>query len=241
MTEKRPLDYSIIKKLTSELGITENTLRYNLSMLKRKYPDSNLNSLAQFYAESNGITVRKFLNIDEKKSIPRVNESVKIVKNLKKPVSINIKVKPKVLIKYETDDKFLKEHIAEANKAFNAHCYTCLFILSRKIIENIIIHILEEKFKSNKSEKKHLWYNKELRRYQDFKYLISNLKSIKDEFEEKNKAIESLVKLCDKLRELTNNAAHSLYFLKRKSDIEELKLSEIFELLNQITKFIKEK
>src|SRR3989344_6112020 len=58
----------------------------------------------------------------------------------------NKKLTIREVFDYSTTDHFKKGHVEELNKAYTFTCNTAVFILARKIVENLIIDILKAKY-----------------------------------------------------------------------------------------------
>ena len=141
---RNKLNPKILDHLANKSGLSQNTIRKNISLLKRNYPSCTLNAVAQIYASSLGYSVMQKLQDEDKASLPHnevINPKIKIEKK-----KISKKEKIIEIIHYETDDYFIKGHINEINRAYSKGCYTSTHILARKIIENLILDILVKKY-----------------------------------------------------------------------------------------------
>ena len=146
------------------------------------------------------------------------------------------------VIDYDSDDYFINGHITELNKAYNSGCYTCVNILIRKIIENLIIDILRKKFPPTTQENTELYYNTSKRQYKDFSVILDNLYTKRTDFPlDCKKIIERLVSLTKKLKDDANDKTHSWFYLvTTKKEINELELQTIIELIKKIEGYLKE-
>lgn len=139
------------------------------------------------------------------------------------------------IIDYDSDNHFIKGHVAEINRAYNARCYTSVFILSRKVIENLIIDILKKKFPEKTLANKELYFDTGQRRYRDFDVILKNFNSKRDSFGTDNKAVSRLCSLAGAFKNDANDKTHSWYHLvENKSEIEKLSLEAIFELIKSL-------
>ncbi len=168
------LNPKIIKFLMDELGITKNSVSQYISAKRLKYKGTTLNAAAQLFAIERGLSVRQKLDKEDKESLP----DMEIERPVKKIVEGKRKKKKETIINYETGDYFLKGHIDEINEAYTHCCYTSVFILCRKVIENLIIGILEKKFTENRD----LYWNSNLSRYLDFSVVLDNIYTKRAEF-----------------------------------------------------------
>jgi hypothetical protein len=121
----------------------------------------------------------------------------------KKPVINYVSTNP-------SNSYFVNEHIRELTDAYYAGCYTAVFILFRKIVENLIIDILKAKFPSNRD----LVFSTVQRRYHDFSVVIQNLYDEKNAFShDGQKAIGRLRGLLESFRKEANDKTHSWFYI----------------------------
>ena len=140
-------------------------------------------------------------------------------------------------IDYETTDFFRKGHIEEINRAYSAGCYTSVFILCRKIIENMIIDILRKKFPPDTEDNTELYYDFKRKRFKDFKIILDNFYSKRDEFGIDRKIVERTVSYAHPLRKEANDKAHSWYHLvRKKEEIEKIDIQGIIDLIIKLEK-----
>lgn len=143
------------------------------------------------------------------------------------------------LVKYDTADHFIKGHIDEMNRAYTFKCYTSVFILARKIVENLIIDILKKKFPEKGRANKELYFDTNQKRLKDFEDILKNLRGKKNDFGSENKAVERLCDLAGKLKENANNKTHSWYHLvEKKKEVDDLNLNTIFELIKKLEQVV---
>ena len=157
--------------------------------------------------------------------------------NGKKTASAVVKIIE--IVKYDATDHFIKGHIDELNRAYTFKCYTSVFILARKIVENLIINILKKKFPEKAKANKELYFDISRSRLKDFEDILKSLRSKKNGFGSENKAVERLCDLAAKLKENANNKTHSLYHLvEKKKEIDDLNLNAIFELIKKLEQVV---
>ena len=199
-------------------------------MLARKYPQATSNARAQILAQKYGASVLQKLDKEDKSTLPsgdvRVFQPITEAAKIKRVASK--KIKP--YFHYSTNDFFVKGHINELNRAFASRCYTCVFILARKIIENLIAAILKKKFPRQQS----LYWNQTEGHFYDFSILLDNLFKKRTLFGTEKQLVEKLFQLAKRFRKDGNNKAHSLYHLVKNP--KEVKDAEIQYILNLIVK-----
>jgi len=230
MTSKPKLNPKILDFLHQRLNKPISTIRSEISVLKRNYPTATSNAVAQVYADQHGESVRRLIGKKDKLTIPSVViEKPTILKSKEKG---GLKEKNKVIIQFETTDIFLKKHIDEINKAYTKGCYTCVFVLVRKVFENLIIKILKTKYPTNRE----LYFNTRKNRNLDFSVVLENLYEKRNEFDSDRK--EPIERLNQKLKFFKNDAndkVHSLYHIVENSrEVEDWNLDTIIALIKTI-------
>ncbi|MCZ6594510.1 MAG: hypothetical protein O6943_06285 [Bacteroidetes bacterium] len=231
------LNKKILQILEDKTDKSTSTLRKDLSLLRRNFPNATLNACAQVFAQKNGFSVLQKLDEEDKKSMPNVEyeSPIKITKNQK-----SAKKRMEVIFNYTSDNYFINKHVEELNKTYTYHCFTSTYVLIRKVIENLIIDILRAKYPPNSQENKQLYYDIPKRRYKDFSVLLKNLYDKRNDFElDDKKVIERLFNLIKNLKDDANDKAHSLYHIvKNKSEITSLDLPTIIELIKILEKSV---
>lgn len=233
----KKLDPKIVDYLADKLEINPKTVKKNIYLLVKHNSKLTKNAVAQIYALQHNLTVFRKLDKEDKASLPStevVPEKIKVKqKNRKTEKRI------KILIDYDTTDYFKKGHIDELNKAYTHGCYTAVFILTRKIVENLIIDILRAKFPEDKKENKELYFDIHQKRFKDFGIILDNLKSKKDAFGSDNKAVERLCNLARELKKDANDKTHSWFHLvKNKLEVENLNIKDIVEIIKMLEKSV---
>jgi hypothetical protein len=134
--------------------------------------------------------------------------------------------------------RFYEPLITEINKSYTEDLCDSTLILTRKLLENLLIDILRSKFgPQNHLE---LYYNKDKRQFQSFSTLIENFENKSDQLEHYYSSETS--DLIDKIGEFKANgdaSAHSIETDLDKDDLEELS-SEI-DFLSRLLFDIREK
>ena len=231
------LNPKILEKLSKKLGLEKSTIRQQISRLKQRHARCTLNAVAQIYALKHGETVMQQLKQEDKETLPHIEqtkENIKVAIKPKKPIE-----KVKSLISYECTNYFIKGHIDEFNRAYNYKCYTGAYILSRKIIENLIIDILQKNYPPDASVlNKELYWDIKLKRFKDFSVILKNLYDKRQDFQpNKSKAIERLYQKAKEFKGLANDKTHSWFHLVQNAkEVEDLELQSMIELIKQIEK-----
>ena len=227
----------ILTCLSKKLGLSKNSVRQYISRERTNHPKATLNAAAQLFALSNKTTVLRMLDKEDRATLPSNIEMAKekvILKNKKRGTK---EKKMQTLIAYETTEHFKKGHIEELNKAYTFGCNTSVFILARKIVENLIIDILKKKYPEKVKINKELYFDTAQGRLKDFEVILKNFKGKKDDFGSENKAVERLCDLAKALKNDANNKTHSWYHLvENKKEIENLNLKAIIEIIKKLEK-----
>ncbi|KKR53890.1 MAG: hypothetical protein UT90_C0004G0075 [Parcubacteria group bacterium GW2011_GWA1_40_21] len=227
----------ILTNLSKKLELSKNSVRQYISRERTKHPKATLNAAAQLFALSNKTTVLRMLDKEDRATLPSNIEMAKekvIIENKKRGKK---EKKMQILVDYETTEHFKKGHIHELNKTYTSGCNTAVFILGRKIVENLIIDILKKKYPEKIKANKELYFDTAQGRLKDFEVILKNLKSKKSDFGSENKAVERLCDLAKVLKDDANNKTHSWYHLvENKKEVENLNLKAIIEIIKKLEK-----
>ncbi len=228
------LNPEIIEKIRKKTGLAIPTIRKNLSFLRSDHPSCTLNAVAQLYAKQNGFSVMQKLSPEDKATLPH-NELVQSKIRLEKKVRKKKEV-IRSIIAYETDDYFKKGHIKEVNRAYTKGCYTSVYALARKIIENLIREIITNKFPPTSKANRELYYDIAKNRVHDFSVLLKNLYDERQSFGiDKAKIIERLYQKAKNFKDDSNDKVHSWYHLvENEKEISELNLQTMIELIKKL-------
>ena len=224
----------ILKLLEKKTGCSIPGIRVRLSLLKRKYKGLTLNAAAQLYAEQHGSSIMPKLSDIDKAALA----SAQLVTVQKREIKVPIVKSSKpfnAFFEFPTTNRFELAHIEEINKAYNASCYTATYILSRKVIENLIINLLKKKFPKIPD----LYFDVNRGRFRDFSEILKNLTVHKKYFDPTiHKAIERLVSKASAFREEANDKAHSLFHVATKKELDNADTKDVLALIAVIDKSI---
>lgn len=242
MGRPRKLSLSVLKKIAKKKGGTQDI------KLISKQVDAKARKLGVTARVALIITARG-LKIGVQKEINELSDSEKsefrAASQLPTPISVNHRTVAKLgrhatastttIIDYDTKDHFIKGHIAEINRAYNARCYTSVFILTRKVIENLIIDILKKKFPEKTLANRELYFDTGRHRYKDFDVILKNFNGKRNNFGTDNVAVSRLCSLASAFKNDANDKTHSWYHLvEDKSEVEKLSISAIFVLIKNL-------
>jgi hypothetical protein len=229
MASKPKLNPLVLDFLHKRLKKEVPTIRSAISRLRRDYPQATLNAVAQIYAQQHDESVRRLISKEDKLTIPSVKiEKVSTLKSKKNSTRERIKK----IIQFETDDHFLRKHLVEINRAYTNRCYTCVFVLARKVLENLIIGILKAKYPSDRE----IYFDTAKGRNQDFSVVLDNLFKKRSEFgDDKKEAIERLHQKLKPFKNDANDKVHSLYHIvENAEEVDAWNLDSIIALIKRI-------
>ena len=105
-------------------------------------------------------------------------------------------------------DDFYVRLVEEINRIYVARIPMALWILIRKLLENLIIDILRKKYSTGNLS---LYYDVSRGRFHDFSVLLVNLEGKKEDFRYITPNLDkSLIQKINKYRETGNSGAHSI-------------------------------
>ena len=159
----------------------------------------------------------------EKRQLTSTEEELDIKKIIAKSDLIDIKF----------EDVFYRNLNQEINKCYKFGAYTASFILSRKLIENLIIDILRRKFPQSQNNLD-IYYRINDGRFHDLTILLKHLDEKKEEFGIDKEAIEEFFKLIKPFRPTANSNAHSIIVWGEKEILDKLQIEKMAGLLIKV-------
>lgn len=229
----------ILDLLEDYTGKTIPAIRSKISRLKAKYPGITSNSAGHLLAQEYNKSLLQKLDDEDKISLRGFQPKTSIMSstnstNHLKGTKTGTNTGKKPIIKYDSADYFIKEHIKETTSAYYAKCYTCVFILTRKILENLLIRIIKKKF----PKEPELILNLSSNRHLDFSVILDNLYQKRSQFSSDGKdVIERINQLVKPFKDDANAKAHSwFHIVKSPTEIENWQLDTIIELIKILEK-----
>ena len=208
----------------------KGSLQARLSQISNKQ-GITLGAAAEVMAKQRKRTVNSLLDEEDRKCLR--NTSIKIIE-IKNNSNSKKSIKIKIFVSYETKNKFLKAHIDEINRCYNAQGYTASFILIRKIIENLITEIIKKKFPKKTKENKELYLNFSTGHIRDLSEIIRNLKERLSDFDpDEKKLIQKILSLSENFKNDANDKTHSLYHLAKKKELDDADPQQILDLISE--------
>ncbi|MBA7502611.1 hypothetical protein ES706_01204 [subsurface metagenome] len=228
---KRGLDPRILEvlKRNTRSRISESAIPVALSRIRNKMPFLTLNAAAEIFARKRKFSVARYLKEVDRESL----KSVEIVKvSIQQPSS---KKRIFEIVRYNTDNKWLKAHLDEINKTYTYGCYTSTFVMCRKVLENLIIyHILRKKYPDRNRDHREKYYNLSRNRFHDFSVLLKNLRESSKDFGTERGLVKRICQLTDAFKETANEMTHSLYHVAIKKEIDNLCFQQILDLIKEL-------
>ena len=212
--------YVNVEKMMSELEITRDQCYFHLEFLKDKGYIDPLQSVGKPYVSAK-ITTRG-IDFVEGGSFQEMKPKAPIVRK-----------EENGLIETIFNEFFYDTLKKEINICFNNELFTSVFILSRKLIENLVIDILRKKFPPSSSTLP-LYYDTQNGRFIDFSILLKNLEDNKDSFGIDKSLVEQFISLVKPFRPRANSNTHSIETLADQKDVEKFKIPEMIALLLRI-------
>jgi hypothetical protein len=142
---------------------------------------------------------------------------------------------------YEFSDLFLDYIRKEINESYKNGQLLATIILSRKLLEALVIRIFEVVFPKMKNgiynEDNHkLWYDRDKNRHQFFETLINNLKIKSDDFHEDKELIEIACDSIDRVRIEANKCVHKDYKIPNEESLKSIKIENAVVSIRKIYK-----
>jgi|SRR3989344_499481 len=130
---------------------------------------------------------------------------------------------------YNFNDLFLDYIRKEINESYRNGQLLAVIILSRKLLEALVIRVFEVAFpkivNSDYNEENHkLWYDRAKGRHQFLEILLGNLKSKSIDFDEDKDLIEEVCNYINKIRVEANKCVHKDYKIPDEALLKELKI-----------------
>jgi len=140
------------------------------------------------------------------------------------------------LIKSQFSDLFYNNLKKEINLSYGYELFTAAFILSRKMIENLVIDVLRLKYPANIPGNLDIYFWQDPKRIQsgrhhDFTVLLKNLEEKQDDFIIDKGIIVEFLRLVKVFRPISNANAHSIIMITEEKNLLDAKIDVIVELL----------
>ncbi|MDO8622902.1 MAG: hypothetical protein Q7R52_01545 [archaeon] len=233
------LNPQILETIINKTKMSEQAVRNAVSKFKNsKCPKATQNAAAQLFAQSRGFSVAKKLKEEDRATLPSNIEFEKPLR-IKKVNERSKSKKIMELIKFESGDYFINEHIKEINRAYTFGCYTSSFILCRKVFENLLIEIIRKKYPGKSQQERELYWDFKKNRFLDFSIILNNLDKKATDFGPESKLVKRTVQKASQFKDDANDKTHSLYHIvKNKKELEDKQPQEVIELIKKLNSLI---
>jgi hypothetical protein len=226
------LKHEIVEYLSKALEKSERTVKKDVYLLTKQYPNCTKNAVAQIYALKHGKSVFRKLDKEDKGSLPNIELEKQKIKIPQKTSRKRESQKIIEFMRYPTNDSFRKAHIEEVNRAYTFKCYTSAFILCRKIIENLLTDIIRRKFPQNRIENIELYFDTARGRTRDFSEILSNLRKKVDSFGPDKTMLERVISRSEQFKDDANDKVHSWYHVVRnRRELDDTNVQDIIDMI----------
>ncbi len=141
------------------------------------------------------------------------------------------------------DIDFSDEHYnslrAEINSCFKRGLFVATFLLSKELIRNLLIDIIRTNFHPISDEEISLYYDFQNNTHKGIKQLVNVLAERKEEIDINPEAIDQLIEMLAAIDPKIKPGSHSFKPIHTHEDIENYRLGETVELLNDVLEFMK--
>jgi len=169
------------------------------------------------------------------------DKSARIIRTKGEPTTQIFPATRDILIKTKFDNIFYDNLAREINLAYKFGMFTTAIILSRKLIENLVIEIFRANYKRSKPRSLNLFYDRKNGRFHDLSDLINNLeiKNKKDVFGPDKHVISKFLLLVKPFRKHANSNAHSIIENPKHNDVVNSNIDEMIALMFKVWKSLK--
>lgn len=114
---------------------------------------------------------------------------------------------------------FYPKLIGDINTTYRIGIYDSTLVLSRKLIENLIIELLRKKYDTDRLE---LYYDTDIKQFQNLNTLKENFEENLGDFEHYSDSMDSdFISLIDEFRHTANRGAHSIEVSLTQDEMDE--------------------
>jgi hypothetical protein len=131
------------------------------------------------------------------------------------------------LITEKFGDRFYDRLKNEINVGYKFGLYTSVAVLSRKLIENLLIDMLRKKYPASEE----LYFDKNRNRFHDFARLLANLEKMKSTFVIDERTVSKFISLANPFKLSTNSKVHSMIEMSKREEITRYEIAEMIGLL----------
>ncbi len=143
------------------------------------------------------------------------------------------------LLDYVFDDYFYDNLKHEINVTWKLGLFNSSLILSRKLIENLVIDVLRKKYPTKDNPTNiEIYYIPSKGKFKDFSILIEILNDKKNEFSPDTPIVVKFLEKVKSFRDIANSSAHSIIENPTETQILKFEVMEMVSLLSRLLKNI---
>lgn len=238
-------DKEIVKNLHQSLGDYKTHLGIipHQSVIDRCIQwieEARANQIVKSIGDDQDLFILRFIDYLNESGI-LYDKSARIIRTKEEPTIQIFPTTRNILIKTKFDNIFYDNLAREINLAYKFGMFTTAIILSRKMVENLVIEIFRAKYKRSKPRSSNLFYDKKNGRFHDLSYLINKLeiKNKKNAFEPDKHIISNFLSLVKPFKKNANSNAHSIVENPKQEDVARLDIQTMVALLYRVWKNLK--
>ena len=163
----------------------------------------------------------------------KVVEHIECLLKVEKPQSTIESKEEFIVLNHPVD--FYQKLESEINICYACGAYTAVLILSRKLIENLLIDILRKKYGDRTQEDVEVYFSTDLGRFHDFTVLLRNFDERKADFKVDKDIIEQFFDLIRPFKKGANRKTHSIvHLIEKKEELESYNIQKLASLLMRL-------
>ncbi len=204
--------------------------------------EASINKISQFLGEFLDEPNLQIINLNQSIYVVKSALPEKIVEVIESSQSTDVSLKFDriVDINYHFEEDAYNEIRSEINGTYRKKYFTSMYILIRKLLENLMIDCLRNYYKGRNIEK---YFDENNKRFLVFEKLKKNFNSMKDEadFIQKVGTVEQyFIDVLDKFKETGNIHGHSLFSIPHHNIVEDNRdiLNILIKRLSEIKKIL---
>ncbi len=214
-----------IEDTTTREGVINNSQYFDLT----KFVTSSIRLFVSLRSEEE---IEKAKARKIRKKGKKSEKKMEVIEPKVGEIPSKVQEAPFINVKGSFPSNHYDQPIFEANECENKNLPNAAFWLSRKIVENLVFHILERKF----PKKKELWYDTANKRNQSLSKLIDNLFQNRHDFDlHVEEYIVQFKSDVGKFKLAVDAAIHKNYaYLTEANELKQYKINKIIQLLIEI-------
>lgn len=148
---------------------------------------------------------------------------------------------PNKILQMDLEEEHYNSLKTEINSTFRLGLFISTFLLSRELIENLLIDILRLIFPPTSKENISLYFDMENQKFKELDSLLSTLDQKREELPFDNKALDELIGILEHMLPKDKPASHSRIDIPRREDIVNYRIEGTVEILLNTKQALKNK